>query len=115
MKKTYIKLISALLAVISFTSCGDFLEEVSQDEFKPETVEDYQEILNGEGYGMFVSIDPLSHVFTDDVQGADMSAQSWNIPYYYTDDNLAFKDIYTWQPNMDQLLTDRKLTGYYQS
>lgn len=115
MKKTYIKLISALLAVISFTSCGDFLDEVSQDEFKPETVEDYQEILNGEGYGMFVSVDPISHVFTDDVQGADMSAQSWNIPYYYTDDNLAFKDVYTWQPDMDQLLTDRKLTGYYQS
>lgn len=79
MKKTYIKLFSALLAVVSFTSCGDFLDEVSQDEFKPETVEDYQEILNGEGYGMFVSVDPLSHVFTDDVQGADMSAQSWNI------------------------------------
>ena len=116
MKKTYIKLFSALLAVVSFTSCGDFLDEVSQDEFKPETVEDYQEILNGEGYGiMFVSVDPLSHVFTDDVQGADMSAQSWNIPYYYTDDNLAFKDVYTWQPDMDQLLTDRKLTGYYQS
>ena len=46
MKKTYIKLFSALLAVVSFTSCGDFLDEVSQDEFKPETVEDYQEILN---------------------------------------------------------------------
>ena len=75
MKKTYIKLFSALLAVVSFTSCGDFLDEVSQDEFKPETVEDYQEILNGEAYGMFISVDPLSHVFTDDVQGADMSAQ----------------------------------------
>lgn len=29
MKKTYIKLFSALLAVVSFTSCGDFLDEVS--------------------------------------------------------------------------------------
>lgn len=70
---------------------------------------------------MFVSIDPLSHVFTDDVQGADMSAQSWNIPYYYTDDNLAFKDVYTWQPDMDQLLTDRvdrllsELSGFIQT
>lgn len=115
MKKIYINIFTALLAVTALTSCGDFLEETSQDEFKPETVEDYQEILNGEGYGVFSSIDPLSHVFTDDVQGADLSAQSWAIPYYYTEANLAFKDIYTWQPNMEQLLSERKLTGYYKS
>ncbi len=115
MKKIYIKICSALIATAALSSCGDFLEETSQDEFKPETIEDYQEILNGEGYGVFTAIDPLTHVFTDDVQGADLSSSSWAIPYYYTDENAGFKDVFAWQPNMDQLLTERKLTGYYNS
>ena len=97
------------MAVTALTSCGDFLEETSQDEFKPETVEDYQEILNGEGYGLTVTIDPITHVLTDDVQGAKGSS------YYYSDQNIAFKDVFAWQPNMDNLLTEKKITGYYDS
>lgn len=115
MKNIYINVCFAVMATMALTSCSDFLEETSQDEFKPETVEDYQEILNGEAYGVFTSIDPVTHVFTDDVQGADMSSQSWAINSYYTDANAAFKDVYTWQPNMDQLLTERNLTTYYSS
>lgn len=111
MKKIYINICSALFVAATLTSCGDFLEETSQDEFKPETVEDYQEILNGEGYGLTTAIDPITHVFTDDVQGANVGSNT----YYYTDDNLAFKDVYTWQSNMDQLLKDKNKTGYYNS
>ncbi len=115
MKKIYIAIYTVLMATMALTSCGDFLEETSQDEFEPETVEDFQEILNGEAYGVFTAIDPITHTFTDDVQGADLSSQSWAINSYYTDANVAFKDVYTWQPNMDQLLTDRSLTNYYKS
>lgn len=111
MKKIYINICSALFAAATLTSCGDFLEETSQDEFKPETVEDYQEILNGEGYCLTTSIDPLTHVFTDDVQGANVGSST----YFYSEDNLAFKDVYAWQSNMDQLLTEKKKTGYYNS
>ena len=111
MKKIYINVCFAFMAVAALTSCGDFLEETSQDEFKPETVEDYQEILNGEGYGLTTNIDPITHVFTDDVQGANVG----NNTYYYSEDNLAFKDVYAWQPNMDQLLTVKKKTGFYDS
>ncbi len=115
MKKIYINICSALLAATALTSCSDFLEETSQDEFKPETVEDYQEILNGEGYGLTTAIDPITHVLTDDVQGADLTNYSYLVSSYYTEDNLAFKDVYTWQPNMDNLLTEKKVTGYYDS
>ncbi len=111
MKKIYINICSVLFAAATLTSCGDFLKETSQDEFKPETVEDYQEILNGEGYGLTTAIDPITHVLTDDVQGANIGYNTWA----YSDANLAFKDVYTWQPNMDQLLTEKKQTGYYDS
>lgn len=115
MKKIYQKALPLLLLAATLSSCGDFLEETSQDEFKPETIEDYQEILNGVGYSLTTTIDPITHVLTDDYQGADLSNYAY-AQYYYTEANLAYKDVYTWQPNVCQLLEDKDLDAtYYKS
>lgn len=112
MKRLYIQAISTVFAMAALTSCGDFLEETSQDEFAPETIEDYQEILNGQGYDLVTSVDPITHVFTDDVQGSSLPS---GYDYYYSEENLAFKDVFAWQPNMCQLLTDKNKESYYSS
>ena len=39
-----------IIVVVLFSSCGDFLEESSQDLIIPKTVKDYSEFLFGEGY-----------------------------------------------------------------
>ena len=35
---------------IGIMGCGDFLEESSQDEVRPSTVSDLEQLLLGEGY-----------------------------------------------------------------
>ena len=39
-----------IIVVVLFSSCGDFLEESSQDLIIPKTVKDYSEILLGDSY-----------------------------------------------------------------
>ena len=41
------KFILGAFFIITFCACGNFLEEVSQDEFEPETTDAYSELLNG--------------------------------------------------------------------
>lgn len=112
MKNLYMKVCTLLAATLALASCGDFLEETSQDEFKPETTEDYQEILNGSGYCLFTYIDQITTVLSDDADGADLSTYDYS-SYYYTEDNLTFKDLLTWQPNVCQLLEDKDKDSYY--
>lgn len=111
MKTKFIKTAFGIaIASLLTSSCGDFLEESSQDEFKPESVSAYQELLNGEGYALTTTIDPISHLFTDDVKGVKANYNS-----YYTEENLAMQDVFAWQPDMDQSLKDKSLDKYYQS
>ena len=57
-----------LLLLLGFAGCSDFLEEASQDEIRPSTVDDLIQVMAGEGYPM----DRLQYVYsdflTDDVQ-----------------------------------------------
>ena len=57
-----------LLLLLGFAGCSDFLEEASQDEVRPSTVDDLIQVMAGEGYPM----DRLQYVYsdflTDDVQ-----------------------------------------------
>ncbi len=104
MKKKYLSIILGLVTITIFTSCGDFLKETSQDEFEPKDVESYQQLLNGVGYATTTTIDPLTHIMTDEVTGYAASS------YSYTEEYLAYKDIYTWQSTMDATLQGKSLT-----
>ena len=100
-----VKNILTIFIVCILSSCGDFLKEVSQDEFEPKTATAYQELLNGEGYSTTICLDPITDVLSDDVEG--VQGQSYN----YTDENLAHRAVYTWQPNMYLLLADYDMTS----
>lgn len=104
MKKKYLNIILNIVIITIFTSCGDFLKETSQDEFEPKDVESYQQLLNGAGYGITITLDPLTHVMSDEQTG--YAAYS----YSYSEENLAYKDIYTWQSTMDATLQGKSLT-----
>lgn len=59
-----------ILAVISMTclaSCGDFLEEVSQDEIKPSTAEDLKLLMNKDAYPYQYTNDYYLDFLTDDM------------------------------------------------
>lgn len=77
--------------MLALQSCGDFLEEVSQDEFKPKTTEAFRELLNGEGYNFSSSVNPLTYMMDDDVES--VSTSSWD------DIQRIQQELYTWQPD----------------
>lgn len=89
MKKLYTFLLCGCMFALQ--SCGDFLEEVSQDEFEPKTTEAFRELLNGEGYTFGYSVNPLTYMMDDDIEG--VQALSWD------DINRIQQELYTWQPD----------------
>lgn len=54
-----------LLALFGLTGCKDFLEEHSQNQVKPSTVSDLEQILLGEGYLDDYNIYDMTDIFTD--------------------------------------------------
>lgn len=68
MRKTFLYLIISILGM-GIIGCGDFLEESSQDEVRPSTVGDLEQLLLGEGYfrGEII-IFPWLELLTDNVQ-----------------------------------------------
>jgi hypothetical protein len=85
------------MAAMMLTACGDFLEEVSQDEFEPKTASSFQELMNGEGY-MMNPVDPITYMMDDDVQGCKGS---------FWDDVLSARQaIFEWQPDYWQVEND---------
>ena len=66
-----------IIVVVLFSSCGDFLEESSQDLIIPKTVKDYSEFLFGEGYiRNNTSIHTYLDIMTDDVEE---KANTWPV------------------------------------
>lgn len=68
-------IILAVVSMVSLTSCGDFLEEVSQDEIKPSTVEDMRQLMNKDAYPYQYYYDYYLDFLTDDMScnGCDKS------------------------------------------
>lgn len=100
---------SAILVSTVCCGCGDFLKETSQDEFEPETTDAFSELLNGAGYS-FAELDGLTWYMDDDVDGTST--------YSYSDETMAYKDVFTWQSNMFQSLEnasseDQTYENYY--
>ena len=61
--RIYITILAFWLA-----GCSDFLREASQDEVRPSTVSDLDELLVGEGYLVNYNIYNLTDIFTDNIK-----------------------------------------------
>ena len=71
MVKLAVMKIGILLLLCSLLSgCNDFLEEMSQDEIRPSTVDDMEQLLNGEAYTRLFAdyILNVTEIFTDDIE-----------------------------------------------
>lgn len=102
MKKIFYYFIISILG-LGMMACSDFLEESSQDEVRPSTVGDLEQLLLGEGYfrGERV-IFPWLELLTDNVQNSftknerHYSLVSWGVP------------VFTWQADMfEQMEIDK--------
>ena len=66
MKKHIYLYISCIALLLS--SCNDFLSESSQDEVRPSTTSDLEELLLGDGYASHTPIFSYLELLTDDVE-----------------------------------------------
>ncbi|MBR6456563.1 MAG: hypothetical protein IKS72_06510, partial [Prevotella sp.] len=71
------KMMLCAFAALMLGSCDDYLKETSPDLLIPEKVEEYQSVLNGEGYlftytgtrpNTFANDADFIHLMTDDVE-----------------------------------------------
>ena len=100
MVKLAVMKIGILLLLCSLLSgCNDFLEEMSQDEIRPSTVDDMEQLLNGEAYTRLFAdyILNVTEIFTDDIEcrgAVGWDAESAKI----TLEKVKWK--FTWQKGM---------------
>ena len=94
--------ILTILAALSFTACGDFLEPDSESEFVPEDAVSLNELLLGEayqrndmnGFNIFLGL------LDDDVEAAP-----YQIPNEGFDGNL-YLASFAWQPDMFKMMEE---------
>lgn len=92
--KKYIPVLCLLFFCLVFLSCKKFLEEQSQTEIIPKTVESLNELLLGEGYqSVQKSVGGLPYFYDDDKEHRAFLVGAKG-SYY----------VYTWQPDQEQLL-----------
>lgn len=84
--------------LLALTSCGNFLEESSQDEVRPSSASDLQQLLLGEGYMLTSTATPYLPLLTDDVK--NNYTESSNQQGYVKNGQAPF----TWDQNMFELM-----------
>lgn len=57
-----------LTSILTFTSCGNFFDESSQDEIKPSNIDDLKAVMYKEAYPYQLSADPYLNLLTDETQ-----------------------------------------------
>ncbi|WP_026207834.1 MULTISPECIES: RagB/SusD family nutrient uptake outer membrane protein [Butyricimonas] len=92
------KRIIILLFALGLFGCSDFLKESSQDEIRPSTVDDMDQLLNGEAYTELYTdyLLGITDIFTDDIQCRGASI-------YYPDDKTKLERErwkFGWQKDM---------------
>ncbi len=59
----------SILALFALSAgCKKFLEEKSQDEIRPSTIQDLNSLMSGEGYPYQTNLSPILDLLTDDVE-----------------------------------------------
>ena len=101
-----IELILLSVALTALTACGDFLEESSQDEVRPSTVSDLQQLLLGEGYLLTSPLTPYLELLTDNVE--NFYTDSPNQQAYVKAGQWPF----TWEPELINRLKEQDVAYY---
>ncbi len=93
---TSINKVKALLflCLVFCSSCSDFLQEVSQDEIKPSTVDDMRALMNSEAYPYNFSSDIYLSLLSDDYQCNGLKNSN------YTQTHQNGTAIFSWNPEM---------------
>ena len=104
MKRLFIYLISGIL-LLGIGGCSDFLEESSQDEVRPGTIDDLNQLLLGEGYIRTKSLLPYLELLTDNVQN--------NYTPNQQQDHLMHEGgpAFSWSPDMFEKMGEKGVLG----
>ena len=100
--RLYIYILGITL-LFSDSGCSKFLDQTSQDELRPGSAEDLQQLLIGEVYPLDDWILSYLDLMTDDVTS------------YFTNDNAKLPKLlngepaFTWQPDMFERLQERSV------
>lgn len=103
-----------LFTLLLLTGCGDFLEESSQDEVRPSSASDLEQLLLGEGYQLSATAMPYLDMLTDDVKS--QYTESSNQQEYVQKGQAPF----TWDVNMFEQMEQNSVSNsnswqeYYQ-
>ena len=89
------------LLLLGVAGCNDFLEESSQDEIRPSTVEDLMQVMTGEGYPMNFLEYGYTELLTDNVKCNGSSSDGSMIS---TMDNM--RSLFLWEDDMFEKLTE---------
>ena len=65
------------ISVLFLSSCSDFLEETSQDEIIPETLEDLAAVMYSEAYPYLFSGDVYLNLLTDNIESNGLTADNY--------------------------------------
>lgn len=93
-----LKLTSLLLLQCCFWACSDFLRESSQDEVRPSTISDLEQILLGDGYTDGYNFYYATEIFTDNAE-SNKIVQLQNYQNFQSAYDTQ-KWLYTWKENM---------------
>lgn len=97
-----------LICLVGICGCGDFLEEVSQNEMRPSSADDLQQLLMGEVYSAGHS-ENVFHLYldmmTDDVTCVYSKDQM--VQQYYK----RYWPVYAWQFDMFEQLENSSVRG----
>lgn len=96
--KRYNYLLLFLLTSVLLSACDGFLKETSQDEFEPETTASFAELLQGDGYNYFATLDGITPHLSDDVMSVSYA--------YHQEVNTAYVNVFAWQSYMFEALDD---------
>lgn len=105
MKKIFLYII-LMVAVCGFQSCSDFLKESSQDEVRPSTIEELEQLLLGEGYIKGRDIFNYLELLTDNVQNGYTSEPT------QLDFLMQGAPVYKWDKDMYEQMAERNVIGH---
>src|SRR5581483_9930780 len=97
MNTIYKSCVWLLLTGLLFTSCKKFLTESSQDEIRPSSTSDLNQLLDGEGYPYMTLTDGYTDLLTDDIQSTGLPATNTSL---YTSYLTNGTPLFTFDPTM---------------
>lgn len=83
-----------IMSMFSFTSCGNFFDESSQDEIKPSNIEDLKAVMYKEAYPYQMIVDPYLNLLTDETQCNGLLNDN------YTSQHKSGQPIFCFEKNM---------------